>query len=188
MYANIRRSSWIVTPCLAAIAVVYLALTWLPSRRAIQQWRAQVQAEQQAVAQATDSSARLVALQNELHQTEVVTAQWEKAAPGRRDIPALFAEINALAKDAGLSVSRFDPQPILVYEKLQEIPITVVCSGEFSDLFQFLRGIEGLSVTTWVEAIRLEKTAQNAKDVRCELNLAVFTNNQQISDYARHSE
>jgi Tfp pilus assembly protein PilO len=188
MNATFRASSWIVTPCLAAMAVAYLALTWLPSRRAIQQWRGQVQAEQQVVAGATELSAKLVAMQQELRQTEAVVAQWEKTAPGKRDIPAMFGQINALAKEAGLSISRFDPQPALIHEKLQEMPIAVVCSGAFADLFQFLRGIEGLPATMWVESIRLEKGVQNAKDVRCEVSLAIFSNNQHISDYARHSE
>jgi Tfp pilus assembly protein PilO len=188
MNSTFRRSSWIVTPCLAAIAAAYLTFTWLPSRRAIQQWRGQVQAEQEVVAQATELSAKLVAMQQELQQTEDVAAQWERTAPGKRNIPALFGQINALAKDAGLSINRFDPQPFLLHEKLQEIPITVVCSGTFAEFFQFLRGIEGLPATIWVESIRLEKAAQNAKDVRCELSFAVFSNNHQISDYAKHSE
>lgn len=188
MNVTFRQSSWIVTPSLGAIAIAYLTLTWLPSSRAIQQWREQVTAEQQVVAQATELSATLLASQQELEKTDAVVAQWEKAAPGKRDISALFGQINALAKDAGLTISRFDPQTFLVYEKLQEIPITVVCSGTFNELFGFLRLIEGLPATIWVESIRLEKTGENAKDVRCELSLAVFSNNQQNSDYAKHSD
>jgi Tfp pilus assembly protein PilO len=188
MNATFRQSSWIVTPCLGAIAVAYLTLIWLPSRRAIKEWRGQVETEQRAVAQATELSAMLVASQQELEKTNAVIAQWEKTAPGKRDIPALFGQINALAKDAGLTISRFDPQPTLAYEKLQEIPITVVCSGTFAELFGFVRLIEGLPATIWVESLRLEKAAQDAKDVRCELNLAVFSNNQQSSDYAKHSK
>jgi Tfp pilus assembly protein PilO len=156
MNSTFRGSSWIVTPCLVAMAVAYLVLTWLPSRRAIQQWRGQVQAEQQVVAQATELSARLVAFQQELQQTEAVVAQWEKTAPGKRGIPALFGQINALAKEAGLSISRFDPQPFLAYDKLQEIPISVVCAGTFGDVFRFLQGIERLPATIWVESIHLE--------------------------------
>ena len=45
-----------------------------------------------------------------------------------------------------------------------------------------------MPVTIWVESMRLEKTAQTAKDVQCELNLVVFSNNLQIPDYAKHSD
>ena len=188
MNATFRKSSWIVTPCLVAIAVAYLALIWAPSRRLIRQWREEAESQQQVVAQGTELSAVLVASEQELDKTEAVASQWEKTAPGKRDIPALFGKINALAKEAGLTISRFDPQPFVVYERLQELPTTVVCSGTFAELFGFLRLIEGLPATIWVDSLRLEKDSKNAKDVRCELSLAVFSNNQQSSDYAKHSD
>ena len=87
-----------------------------------------------------------------------------------------------------LAISRFDPQPFVVHEKLQEIPIAMTCSGTFAQIHEFLRAIEGMPVTIWVESMRLEKMAQTAKCVQCELNLVVFSNNLQIPDYARHSD
>ena len=112
----------------------------------------------------------------------------EKAAPKKRDIPALYGKIDALAKDAHLAISRFDPQPFVVHEKLQEIPVAMTCSGTFAQVYAFLRAIEGMPVTIWVESLRLEKTAQITKHVQCEINLVVFTNNLQINDYGRHSD
>src|SRR5208337_1223691 len=103
--------------------------------------------------------------------------------PTKRAIPALYGKINALAKDAGLDIARFDPQPFVVHEKIEEIPITVGCSGRFAQVFDFIRAIEMLPVTVWVESIRLEKTDKDAKDVRCELNLVVFSDNPRSSDY-----
>jgi Tfp pilus assembly protein PilO len=188
MNSSFRQSSWIVTPCLGAIAVAYLTLVWLPNRRAIKEWRDEVEAKQQLVAQGTGLSASLSASEQELDKARSLAAQWEKAAPGKRDIPALYGRVNAMAKEAGLSISRFDPQAFKLYEKLQEIPITVVGSGTYAQVFEFLRLVEGLPVTVWVESMRLERTVQNAKAVQCELTLAVFSNNQQNSDYAKHSE
>jgi Tfp pilus assembly protein PilO len=188
MNSTFRQSSWIVTPCLGAIALAYLTFVWMPSRRAIKQWREDVESKQQVVARAAGLSASLTALEQELDKTQAFVAEWEKAAPGKRDIPALYGRINAMAKEAGLTIKRFDPQAFRLYEKLQEMPISVVGSATFGQVFEFLRLVEGLPVTVWVESMRLEKTAQNGKDVQCELNLAVFANNQQSSDYAKHSE
>ena len=115
-------------------------------------------------------------------------SRWEKAAPKKRDIPRLYGKIDALAKDAQLAISRFDPQPFVVHEKLQEIPITMTCSGTFAQIHEFLRAIEGMPMAIWVESMRLEKTAQTAKHVQCELTLVVFSNNLQITDYTRHSD
>jgi Tfp pilus assembly protein PilO len=192
MSTTFHKSSWIVTPCLGAIATAYLMFMWMPSRQAIKEWRDQVEAKQQFLAQSTNLSAMLAAAQQELDKSQTVTTAWEKTAPGKRDIPALYGRVNALAKDAGLAITRFDPQSFTAYEKFQEIPIAIAGSGSFTQVFQFLRLVEGLPVTIWVESMRLEKAAQgasqNAKNVQCELSLVIFSNNQQNSDYARHAD
>ena len=133
--------------------------------------REQVETKQSLVAQAAGLSTELIRVQQELDKSESVVTRWEKAAPKKRDIPALYGKIDALAKDAHLAISRFDPQPFVVHEKLQEIPITMTCSGTFAQIYEFLRAIEGLPVTIWVESMRLEKTAQNTKEcaVRAKL-------------------
>ena len=188
MMTTFHKSSWIITPCLGAIAVAYLMFGWMPSRRAIKELHDQVETKQQLVAQATTLSDMLAASQQELDKSQAIAADWEREAPGKRDIPAFFGRINALAKDAGLTISRFDPQLFLAYEKFQEIPITIVGSGNFAQVYEFLRLVEGLPVTIWIDSVRLEKTAQNAKNIQCELSLAIFSNNQQNSDYAKHTD
>ncbi len=155
---------------------------------AIKEVREQLQMKQDFVAQSAELSAALLATEQELGKAETVTARWEKSAPGRRDIPSLYGKIDDLAKDAQLAISRFDPQPFVVREKVQEIPITMNCTGKFAQIHQFLRGIEGLSATIWVESMRIEKSAANNKDTQCELNLVVFSNNSQSSDYAKHGD
>ncbi len=188
MNATFRQSSWIVTPCLGAIAATYLMLVWLPSRRVIKQWHDEVEARQKVVTGATGVAATLAAVEQELDKSREAVADWEKVAPGKRDIPALYGGINALAKETGLTITRFDPQAIQVYEKVQVMPIAVVGNGTFAQLFEFLRLIEALPVTIWVDSLRLEKQSQNGKDIQCELNFAVFSNNQQSSDYVKHIE
>jgi Tfp pilus assembly protein PilO len=148
----------------------------------------QVEAKRTLIAQTTGVSGMVNNVQREIDQAESVASRWEKAAPKKRDIPQLYGKIDALAKDAHLSISRFDPQPFIVHEQLQEIPITMTCSGKFTDVYAFLRDIERLPPTIWVESVRLDKAAQNTKDIQCELNLVVFSDNPQSSDYAKHSD
>ena len=183
-----RQNSWIVTLSLAAVAVAYLMLVWSPNRQAIKKISDQVETKRAFVAQATGLSKAMIGVQQELDKTQAVVAQWEKTCPGKRDVPALYGKINAVAKDAHLAITRFDPQPFVVHEKLYEIPITMNCAGTFAQIYEFLRSIERLSATIWVESIRLERMAQNAKDVQCELSLVVFSNNSQSSDYVKHTD
>jgi len=133
-------------------------------------------------------SEKVPALQRELDRTEAVTAKWEKSSSHKKNISALYGRINALAKDAGLMVTRFDPQPFIEYESIQEIPLSIVCSGMFSEIYDFLRDIEGLPTTMRVIFVKMEKKTGNAKDVQCELGLVVFSVNPKSSDYTRHTD
>jgi Tfp pilus assembly protein PilO len=188
MSSAFRQSSWTVTLPLAAIAVAYVSLVWLPGRRAILEVQEQVETKRQFVSQATELSQALAISQRELDKAEAVVARWEQASPQKRTIPAFYGKINALAKDAGLAIARFDPQAFVVHEKIEEIPITVGCSGGFAQVFDFLRGIEQLPATVWVESIKLEKSDKDTKDVRCELDLVVFSDNPRSSDYTKRAD
>ncbi len=177
MTHSLRQSSWILTVSVAAIAIVFLKFVWLPGHRAIQETAQQIEAKRAIVNQATGLSTALAAAKQDCDAADAVASRWKAAAPGHRDIPALFAKIDAMAKEAHLAVGRFDPQPAVVHETLQEIPINMTCWGTFAQIHEFLRGIEGMHATIWVESMRFEKAEKDAKDVKCELNLVVFSGN-----------
>lgn len=182
-----RQSSWIVTLSLAAIAIVYLKFAWLPGRCAIREMSQQLKTKQAFLAESTDLSAMLIGVQHKLDKADAIVTQWEKASPGKRDIPQLYGKINSLAKESHLTTGRFDPQPFVTHEKLHEIPVAVSCAGTFAQIHDFLRKVEGLPATIWIESMRLEKTAQTTKGVQCEITLVVFSDNPQDSDYAKHT-
>jgi Tfp pilus assembly protein PilO len=172
-----RRSSWIITVPLVAVAITYMALQWLPGHRDIETMQEQVESQRQFVEQSTDIQAALNAAQRELDKAESVTRKWEQAAMHERQMLVLYEKITGLAKQAGLTLAKFDPQCAVDYERIRELPISIRCSGRFSQVHEFLRGLERLHVTIWEKAVKLEKINANAKDIKCELELAVFSNN-----------
>ncbi|MEN6450447.1 MAG: type 4a pilus biogenesis protein PilO [Thermoguttaceae bacterium] len=183
MRNSFRQSSWAVTVPLVAIAVAYVSFIWLPGRRAIRQLQQEVETKQAFVSDSIGLPATLARRQQDLDRANAIVTRWEQAAPRKRTIPALYGKIDSLAKDAGLTIAKFDPQPFFVHETVDEIPITVTGSGSFAQIFTFLQGIERLSVTVWVDSLRLERTEKDAKDVRCELGLVVFSDNSRKRDY-----
>lgn len=185
---TIRQSSWIVTLSLVAASVAYMAFAFLPNHRVIKQTRQQVETKRMLVSQSTVASDELVRIQREIDGAASMVRKWEKTAPGKRDIPALYGRISTLAKNSRLAVNRFDPQPFVVHEQLEEIPINMTCTGTFGQIHEFIRGIETLPQTIWVESMRLEKMPQHTKNIQCELSLVVFSNNSQASDYTRHAD
>ena len=169
------RIHWIVAALPTAIAVVYLSLVWLPGYSAITALQDQVEYERQFVAQAADLPAMLAGCQRDLDTAESVVARWEKDAPRSGQLAPHFEKIDAVAREAGLAVTRFAPQPVVVHEKIHEIPLVIDCSGRFAQVHEFLRNIERLPAAMWIESIKIESPNDKAKNVKCKITLVAFT-------------
>ncbi len=158
-----------------AIAVVYLALVWLPGHRAITAVQDQVESQRQFVVQAAGLPTMLAGCQRELDAAEAAVARWEKAAPRKRRLAEYFEKINVMAREAGLAVARFRPSTrSLSTRRFDEIPLVIDCSGGFAHVYEFLRNVERLPATIWVESIKIENAKKNAKNVTCRVNLVGF--------------
>jgi Tfp pilus assembly protein PilO len=170
-----RKGSWIITLSLTALAIVYLSFLWLPGHLAIRQLQAEVDSEQRLLGKASGIMKKIAVLQQELDWTESVAAKWKKTSPRQKNLLALYEWIDSLAKNDGLRVTRFHPQPIVKYESFQEIPLSIVCSGMFSDLHGFIRHIEELPTTIRINSVKMEKKKGEAKTLDCEIGLIVIS-------------
>ena len=188
MKTKIRRGSWIVTVPLAAVAVLYIMLSFLPGRRAIGEFRDQIRQKKDYIAQATRLAAAIETARKELDRTQAYNAAWEQVAPAQGTISALYGKIHELAKDAGNNTTRFDPEPIVTRERTRQIPLTLGCTGSFAQIREFLQGLEDLPAAIWVNSLDLENVEQAGKSIACEISLVVFASNPENSDYVEHSE
>ena len=169
------RIHWIVAALPTAIAVVYLSLVWLPGYSAITALQDQVECQRQLVAQAADLPALLAGCQRDLETSNSVVAGWQKNAPRSGRLAPCFEKIDAVAREAGLAVTRIAPQPVIVHEKVHEIPLVIDCSGRFAQVYEFLRNLERLPATIWIESIKIENPNDKAKNVTCKIDLVAFS-------------
>ena len=188
MTAPIRRGSWIVILPLAAIAGGYVFLFFLPGRRAIAELRQQVRAKQDFVAEADKLQQTLRETKHEMEKTQAYVAACRRRIPDEKELGAVFGQIHQVADAAGIRVTRFDPQPPVVYEQLRRVPVLIGCIGSFAQMYEFVRNLEALPTLLWVGTLKTEKDGRNVKNVQCEIGLAIFAGNSEHSDYVKRSE
>ena len=188
MKTTIRRNSWLVTVPLAAAAVAYISLSFLPERRAIGKARQQVRQKQDYIVRAGSLATALQIAKQELKKTGTYNTAWEQHAPAQAELSGLYGKIHELAKAAGVTITRFNPEPVVRYEKISRIPIGMGCVGSFAQICEFLEGLEGLPLKIWANECHLARGEQNGQGVSCELTLDVFTCNLENSDYVEHTE
>jgi len=182
MTDRIYRGSWIVTVPLAAAAVAYLVVVFLPGRRAIATLQEEVTNKQEYVVQAAGVAKGLATTQQDLEKTFAYTANWKKHAPAEGERATLYGKIHELAKAAGTLTTRFDPKPVNSRSRIRDYPLTMGCAGTFAQIHELLRSLETLPVEIWVDTVLIKKGSEHGDSVVCEVNLVVFTDNPENSD------
>ncbi len=181
------RGSWIITVPLAGLAVAYVFIFFLPTQREIGELRDDLSIKREFITQAGSLAAALETTKKQLNKTLKYNAAWEENAPAQNEFNTLFSRIHTLAKEAGATTTRFDPEPDVEYNTFRKAPLAVGCTGSFPQLFTFLRSLESLPQEIWIEEVRLEELDPTGKTVECNLVLGIFADNPENSDQGKHS-
>lgn len=59
-------------------------------------------------------------------------------------------------------------------ERLQRVPLNMVCYGSFAHIQSFLAALEALPQRVWLNDLALQAPGEDGEAVRCELAMAVF--------------
>ena len=178
-----RRGSWLVTIALVAIAIVHIVFVFFPGRNVISRLCAEIESRQQYISNADSTSAALAGTQQELLEARSYIESWQHAALIVHRLPVLYGNINNISSQAG-TAHRFEPQMMVDLGLLRQIPIHMACTGTFAQIHEFIRSMENLPQTIWIDSLQFNKTGQNGGNVLCEIDLVVFSDNPKISNYA----
>jgi Tfp pilus assembly protein PilO len=185
---KIRRGSWIVTVPITAVAVAYVMLFFLPGSKTIAELKKQTAEKQSYVETSAGLAAALKIANTECKKAEGYHNAWKHHAPKQRELAALFGDIHRLAKEAGTTTTRFDPEPLVQHGYLREIPLSMGCKGTLSEIFEFLRSLESMPLAVWVNSVKIGKTDASTETMDAEITLIVFAGNPEDSDYAINSD
>lgn len=177
-----KPRSWIVTALLAAAAVAYVVFAFLPGQRAIGGMRKQLHEKQEYIVQADRLGFAIQKTTGDLEAAHEYAAAWQTAAPSEAKLASTFGGITQRAQAAGLALHRFDPQPIIKLDSVWQAPINLVGEGDFQQVFEFIRQVETMPGTLWIQTMRLECDPKAEGRVRCEMTVTVFADNRDFSD------
>jgi Tfp pilus assembly protein PilO len=179
-----NRGSWLVTIPMVAIAVVQITFVYLPGRRAVTQLRKDIEYKERIIKDASHISATLSAAQQDLISVKSYISNWRQVASTTHHLPAVYGSIHNLSKQSGTTPTRFEPQVFTDLSLLRQVPINMSFTGTLSQIHEFVRSMEGLPLTIWIESLRLDKDRQTGSNVLCEVKMIVFSDNTNISNYA----
>ena len=188
MKTNLVPSHWIVIVPAVAAAAAYVYFLFLPGQRSLAGLRAEMSAAEQFIGQVEAFSPAIEATQQQLDTTRDYVGQWEQSAPTEDGLARVFGRINRLAKESDITTTRFEPHTAVPYDKIRRVPVAVTCVGSFGQICQFLRALECLEETIWVEGLQMQRRGKDSEDIECELTLAIFADNSGDSDQVDRSD
>lgn len=177
-----KPRSWMVTAALSATAIAYVVFVFLPGQRAIGDMRKQLHEKQQFIVQADRLVFAIERASADLQSAHEYAEGWRAEAPSEAKLAAKLGQITQRAQQSGLTLGRFDPQPVVKLDAVWQAPITLVGEGDFQQICEFLRLVETMPGTVWVQNLRLDNGGKEDGPLRCEMTLTVFADNRDISE------
>ena len=128
---------------------------YLPKHKEI----GRLESEYKKLAEKLDK-ARKTAKQLNYYRTKMKAAEAQfnivmKALPEKEEIPALLSGISQAARDAGLDITKFQPNPEIAKEFYAEVPITINVSGNYHNVAMFFDRISNLPRIVTIQAVKL---------------------------------
>jgi Tfp pilus assembly protein PilO len=188
MKVSLSSDSWISAVLVVAAAIACAALFLVPGHRQLTQMREELDMKRTFAAQAGTLGTALASTGDELQRTLQYNQAWTKAGPGRLNLSVLYGQISTMGKQAGISTTRFDPDPAQNLSRLCRIPLVIGCTGSFRQTCQFLQGIESLPATLWINKLHMGVDMKNGKVVQTDIDLEIFADNPDISGQVNYSE
>ena len=177
-----KSRGWMITMLLAGGALAYVLLVFLPGQVKVSKLRSQLREEQHFVIQADRLISTIQQTEDELAQTNRFAADWYEDAPGESELAAVYGQVTDAARQSGISLLRFEPQPAIRLATVSQISSTLIGQGTFAEVFSFLERLEQMSPSNWISQLQMREVGENGQELQCELSLTVFADNRGISN------
>ena len=177
-----KSRGWMITMLLAGCALAYVVFVFLPGQVKVAKLRAKLREEQHFVIQADRLINTIEQTENELAQTTEFAAHWHQQAPDESELAAVYGQITDAARQSGMTLLRFEPQPAQKLATISQISSTLIGQGSFAETFDFLQRLEAMSSSNWITQLQMREAGEGGQELQCELTLTVFAGNRGISN------
>jgi Tfp pilus assembly protein PilO len=179
---SLLSGGWTVIVPLTAAIVTYLVFVFFPQMREIRALREDIAQKQSYLGGIAQRTAREAAVDAEEATTREYVTRLRGTAAAPSDVAALFAAVAERLKTAGVTTTIFRPEAKQSFVAVDRIPLSIGCTGEHDRLQSMLAGIERMNQRVWIDEFVLERGKENEEGMTCEVKLAIFVNNFEISD------
>lgn len=176
------KQSYVFALVVTAAVACYVFFVFMPGQRATAELRQQFVQQLDFVRQTGQLGPKIQQLEQDLARTHGFIHAWHQAAPSEERLAHIFVKITEHANSAGVDIVRFEPQPAEQLDYLRRVPVEMAAEGTFHQLFALMGRLESLESEFWIETLDVRPVQSTPGRLRCELRLALFAGQAEISD------
>ena len=169
-----QPKTWLITGLLAAAAIAYVIVVFLPLQRSIDALKDQVHERRQQIMQSQSLAGTVAQARLRLTAARDVGQRWRSDAPRQAQLITHYASLTQQAQQAGVTIDRLDPLPALELNLITQQNVTMAFHAPFAAVFDLLHRLEALPGTIWIRDLRLQANSENDNTLRGELTLTIF--------------
>jgi Tfp pilus assembly protein PilO len=182
MKKSLLSGGWAAIVPLTLAIGAYLLVVFFPTMREISALRAEIASKEAVISDAATQSARLPKLEAELATTRKYLNDHRGISARPGESARLFGQLADLVKASGATTTVFRPELKRVHASLERLPLVLGCRGTHDQVHAVLAAIERLPARIWIDEVLWERADQDGGLVSCEIKLAIFADNFEISD------
>lgn len=172
-----QRTSWFITLPVAAGAIGFLWLIFIPTAKAIRATRAEITTKQLAILEAQSLQLSLVEAGRELESVEGFVKASKADCPVVGQLASTFGQLSETARQVGMTTTQFEPQKETRFELIEFVPVRMVARGSFLDFRRLLAKLEELPGPIWIDQMKVGHSRENGETVEAELVFGIFADN-----------
>ncbi len=173
---------WGATAALVAAAVAYCAFVDIPYSTTTAQLRHDTGERRRFIAASEKLIPETERSNKEHREASAYVDRWRGASPDAGAVSGFYGEIHQAVRNAGVDVTRFEPQPPATLETIEQRPISLTVEGRHEDVAAALVNLERLPATIWVKDVTVTPAREHAGLVQFESKIVVFADKATKSD------
>lgn len=123
----------------------------------------------------------IIQLQNKIKEVKNEVAAYGKDLPVTRDYTDVINEVTNIARKNNIKITNIGQQQMRISDFTYDLPLTLSITGDYYDIWSFLRGIESSKELFSIESANVagapsvQKQAENTQINFCSANALIYS-------------
>lgn len=165
------RAQWTMTSIMVLLMALYFFFGYWPTNRRLNAMAEEMATKSKQLAINQSRASNLSNLAWEVDRLRLKLDRNNKKLPKTAEIGEFLREMTTAAQQLGIQKLNNQPGTVKRQELFGEIPITMSFEGAFTDVFRFIRELEGMSRLTRVKTLAVR--SKNGKSGVVDVNMAM---------------